>query len=71
MSNANKSLQLNSQETSTVLAALRFYELNNQGDPNYRTDAIHDIAVTNDDETSMDDHDIAILFEKIKSTLVC
>lgn len=70
MSNANKSLQLNSQETSTVLAALRFYELNNQGDPNYRTDAIHDIAVANDDETSMDDHDIATLFEKIKSTVV-
>lgn len=57
-------IELDQQELNTVLAALRFYQENGQGDPYNRSDAIHEIA-TFDDETSMDADGIDALCEKI------
>lgn len=70
MNDSHKSLGFNSQEISTILAALQFYVMNDQGDPSLRTDAIHDIAVDNEDETSLDNEEVSALSEKIKS-LAC
>ena len=54
------------EESSTVLAALRYYQENGQGDPDNRSDAIHDIA-TNGGEvmSSLDDEGIDDLCERI------
>ena len=66
MSDAHKPLELNSQEISTILAALKFYVVNNQGDPSSRTDAIHNIAVANESETSLDNSEVTALSAKVK-----
>jgi len=70
MNDSHKSLGFNSQEISTILAALQFYVMNDQGDPSLRTDAVHNIAVDNEDETSLDNEEVSALSEKIKS-LAC
>ncbi len=56
--------ELNLSELSTILAALRFYQWNGQGDPFKRSDAIHDIA-TNGDCISLDDEGIDRLCEDL------
>lgn len=43
-----------SQELNTILAALRYYQENGQGEPANRSDAIHDLATDNDTDISMD-----------------
>lgn len=58
-------MTLTNQERFTILAALRFYELHQQGDPNNRTDEIHDLATGDDTEISLDQPGIAELFNRI------
>ena len=57
---------LDIDESSTVLAALRYYQENGQGDPDNRSDEIHEIA-TNGGEvmSSLDDDGIDDLCERI------
>lgn len=45
---------LNDQDLATVLAALRFYQESGMGDPDNRSDMIHDIATNGDTVISMD-----------------
>lgn len=54
-------------KVATILAALRFYQENGQGDPDNRSDAIHDIATGGEDEimSSLDDAGIDELCEEI------
>lgn len=53
------------EELGTVLAALRYYQQNGQGDPYNRSDAIHSIATRCDEVTSLDDAGIDELCERI------
>lgn len=58
--------QLDDCELATILAALRYYQLNHQGDPSSRTCEIHDIATAGDDDvTSLDDDAIDELCERL------
>ena len=43
------------QDRNTILAALRFYQQNGQGEPFNRSDDIHEIATGGDSEVSLDD----------------
>lgn len=56
---------MNNQELATVLAALRFYQANGQGNPANRSDAIHDIATAGDEVISLDDDGIDDLCERL------
>lgn len=58
-------MTLNKEQTATVLAALRFYQENGQGEPHNRSDAIHDIATDTGELTSLDADDIDALCEDI------
>lgn len=62
-------IALDSQDGATVLAALRYYQQNGQGDPSNRSDAIHDIATGMADGmlecVSLDDAGIDALCERI------
>lgn len=55
--------RLTQEEHATILAALRYYQERGQGDPNNRSDAIHDIATSGGDITSLDDDGIDDLCE--------
>lgn len=55
----------NDQEYATILAALRFYQEYDQGEPSERSDAIHDIATNGDAVISLDNEAIDNLCEKI------
>lgn len=57
--------RLTFEELSTILAALRFYQENGQGDPANRSDDIHDIATDGGEITSLDDAGIDVLCERI------
>ena len=59
------SVQLDNDEISTILAALRFYQQNGLGDPANRPLDIHDIATNGEQETSLDDDGIDRLCEKL------
>jgi hypothetical protein len=55
------------QTLNTILAALRFYQLAEQGDPVNRTDEIHNIATGNDEDVSLDEAGIDALITEIKT----
>jgi len=59
-------LSVDDTDKATILAALRYYQQNGQGDPANRSDAIHDIA-TNCDQimASLDTKGIDELCERI------
>ena len=42
------------QARNTILAALRYYQQGGQGEPDRRTDAIHEIATNSGDDISLD-----------------
>jgi hypothetical protein len=54
-------------EHATILAALRFYQEHEQGDPYNRSDAIHDIATNGDECISLDGYAIDALCERINA----
>lgn len=57
---------LQAEETATILAALRFYQQHGQGNPDNRSDEIHEIATGgNDDLTSLDEEGIDGLCEHL------
>lgn len=61
-------MKLDLQETSTILAALRYWQ--EQGladDPELRSDALHDIATARDECISMDSEGIDALCEKLNT----
>lgn len=55
------------QDLATILAALRFYQQSGMGDPDNRSDEIHDIATSGGDDTSMDDEGIDDLCERLNT----
>ena len=59
--------EMTPQKRNTILAALRYYQENGQGDPDNRSDAIHDIATDGDTDISMDDDGIDELCEEINT----
>ena len=67
MADPTKAHHLTRQEVNTILAALRYYQENGQGDPFKRSDAIHDIATDGDTDISMDDEGIDDLCERINT----
>ena len=58
-------LALTPQELNTVLAALRFYQEHDQGDPARRSDRIHEIATGCGENVSLDDQGIDDLCDKL------
>jgi hypothetical protein len=58
-------MELSRQEIATALAALRFYQSKNMGEPAERSNEIHDIATDNGEEISLDSEGIDDLCEKI------
>lgn len=58
-------IRIEDDEHATILAALRYYQRSGQGDPNNRSDAIHDIATNDDTVISLDEQAINQLCEKI------
>lgn len=56
---------IESDELATILAALRFYQEKGMGNPDNRSDEIHDIATNGDEVTSLDDDGIDALCEKL------
>lgn len=60
-------VSLNQPELDTILAALRYYQHNGQGDPTNRTDWVHAIA-TDHDEISLDAFGIDQLCAKLNES---
>lgn len=58
---------LDAQDRNTILAALRYYQMQGMGEPVNRPDAIHDIATDGDTQISMDADAIDELCERINS----
>ena len=58
-------ISVDSAEHATLLAALRFYQQNGQGEPSSRCDAIHAIATDGDVRISLDTAGIDALCERI------
>jgi hypothetical protein len=58
---------LTDQEHATILAALRFYQENGQGDPANRSLDIHEIATNGDDVISLDEKGIDELCEMLNT----
>lgn len=58
-------INVSREEFNTILAALRYYQENGQGDPFNRSDAIHDIATDGGEQISLDAHSIDELCERI------
>ena len=52
-------------DLATILAALRFYQEAGMGEPDNRSDAIHDIAADGDNVISLDDEGIDDLCERL------
>jgi hypothetical protein len=59
-----------SHEVNTLLAALRFYQANGQGNAVNRSDDIHKLAVGDNDDISLDDEGIDALCEKINCGVI-
>ena len=60
-------ITLDNQDVNTILAALRFYQEHDQGEPANRSDAIHDIATNGDKDISLDNAGIDELCERINT----
>lgn len=58
-------LNISTQRQATILAALRFYQEKGMGDPDNRSQAIHDIATACDTVISLDADAIDELCEGI------
>lgn len=58
-------MKLDNQELATVLAALRYYQAQGMGEPENRSDAIHDLATNGGEVTSLDDTGIDSLCERL------
>ena len=54
-------------DLATILAALRFYQENGQGDPDNRSDAIHEVATGGGDVISLDAAGIDDLCERLNT----
>lgn len=52
-----------SEERSTIIAALRFWQEKGMGEPSLRSDEMHDLATNGDTLTSLCDEDIDALVE--------
>ncbi len=66
--------EIDAAERATILAALRYYQQQGQGDLSNRSDEIHDIATDGDNLISLDDEGIDALCEKVnfgETPLVC
>lgn len=62
--------EFNDAELATVLAALRYYQANGQGDPANRSDEIHDVATNGGEvEASLDGAAIDALCERLNARL--
>jgi hypothetical protein len=61
-------LQVTGQEFHSILAALRYYQENGQGEPANRSDRIHDIATDGDEDISLDEAGIDELCERLNMT---
>lgn len=59
--------EMTPQKRNTILAALRYYQDNGQGDPAKRSCWIHEIATDGDTEISMDDDGIDELCEELNT----
>jgi len=60
-------IEISDQEHATILAALRYYQENDQGEPASRSDAIHNIATDCDKVISLDEKGIDELCEHINT----
>jgi len=58
-------VDLEQADINTILAALRFYQSESQGDPSFRSDWIQEIACPTEDDTSLDSDGIDELCERI------
>jgi hypothetical protein len=65
---SDMTIQITSQELATILAALRYYQEENMGEPDYRSDRIHAIATDDDTETSLDADGIDDLCMKLNTS---
>lgn len=54
------------QEIATIIAALRYYQENNQGFPGARSAMIHEIATDGGTTTSLDEEGIDELVDKMQ-----
>jgi hypothetical protein len=57
-------------ELNTILAALRYYQENGQGEPANRSDAIHYIATDGGKEISLDEDGINELCERLNLGMI-
>ncbi|MCI0640164.1 MAG: hypothetical protein L0Y72_24455 [Gemmataceae bacterium] len=60
-------INVTNEEFHTILAALRFYQQNGQGDPANRSDAIHNLATNLGQAISLDDAGIDELCEQLNT----
>ena len=60
-------ISVDSAEHATLLAALRYYQQNGQGEPSSRCDAIHAIATNGDVQISLDTAGIDALCEHMQA----
>ena len=60
-------IQVTDQEFHTILAALRFYQEQGQGEPANRSDRIHELATNDDQQISLDDAGIDELCERLNT----
>jgi hypothetical protein len=60
-----RAIALTGQELATILAALRYYQEQGMGDPDNRSNDIHDIATNGDNEVSLDADGIDALCERL------
>lgn len=58
---------IDSQDSATILAALRFYQERGMGDPANRSDAINDIATNGGEVISLDAEGIDDLCERLNT----
>jgi hypothetical protein len=61
-------ITVTAQQRATLVAALRFYQMNGQGDPDHRRDEIHELATADDAVISLDAAGIGKLFNLIRAS---
>ena len=57
--------EFDNTDLNTILAALRYYQEQGMGDPENRSDDIHEIATNGDTDVSLDDAGIDDLCERL------